>query len=259
MKRQSFELDPRGDVCLILRQPNQQELIWNPSASVTPSSDQGEEEKSDESAEPKPESEGKLPGGLDEPNESNELEEVQFRLSSRHLCLASPVFNAMLSGDWKESNGTFESPEKVTEMETRKTSDTRLQLRYEIAATEWNVEAFTLLMNIIHGHHRKVPRSIDLDTLAMVSVLVDYYKCHEITDVFAQMWVVKLSPGLPTSYGRESMIWLFVSWVFSESLIFQQMTALVMKEGDCSLETTSLPLPPLLLGMQLRLNTEDQV
>lgn len=70
MKRQSFELDPRGDVCLILRQPNQQELIWNPSASVTPSSDQGEEEKSDESAEPKPESEGKLPGGLDEPNES---------------------------------------------------------------------------------------------------------------------------------------------------------------------------------------------
>lgn len=165
---------------------------------------------------------------------NSEIEEVKFRLSSRHLCLASPVFSAMLCGGWKESAGSVES-----------------QSSYKIGATDWNTEAFLLLMNIIHGHHRKVPRFVDLDTLAQLSILVDYYKCHEITEFFAHLWMDELSFALPTSYGRESVIWLSVSWVFSKADIFEKMTELALKESEKPLETMCLPLPSKLLSMSL--------
>ncbi|KAH8126612.1 hypothetical protein LI328DRAFT_166021 [Trichoderma asperelloides] len=234
MKRSSFELDPRGDVLLILRHPNQQELVWDSSTSTSPDDRQEAGNIADKSIQPKLKAESdELSASLDEPNETDEPEEVQFRLSSRHLSLASPVFSAMLHGGWKESAGLVKQPEQVTKKEMRETHSEELQLRYEISATEWNAEAFLLLMNIIHGHHRKVPH---------------YYKCHESIEVFAHLWVDKLSSDLPTSYGRESMIWLFVSWVYSNTSVFEKMTGLAMKEGKGSLETMCLPLPPILIS-----------
>ncbi|KAL6897660.1 hypothetical protein GGI43DRAFT_409566 [Trichoderma evansii] len=234
MQSPSYELDPRGDVLLTLRQPNLHELVWGTSTSVNPADGQEagnlfgvfEEPES----EPEPGSESTL-ASSDKSNGTDESEAITFRLSSRHLCLASPIFNAMLCGSWKESAGSVE-----------------LQLSYDIAATEWNTEALLLLMNIIHGHHRKVPHSVDLDTLAQLSILVDYYECYEIIEFFAHLWIDKLSSKLPTSYGRESVIWLFVSWVFSKDAIFEKMTELALKECEKPLDTMCLPLPPLLLS-----------
>ncbi|OAA37007.1 hypothetical protein NOR_07283 [Metarhizium rileyi] len=308
-----LDMDPQGDVLLILR-PTPQELVWSPSSLVNQADHQAtatialgsvetesgrdyELEHEDEAdvqsafdpvpeaepeAEPEPESQTEAEPAAeawvetapepDEPplhlNEHGETElagqlfsgngdgtaktkleqqaiqsfaplehsgdnnEVHFRLSSRHLSLASHVFNTMLCGCWKES--------------TKK--DTGLQLRYEIAATEWNTEVFLLLMNIVHGHHRQVPPSVDIDTFGEFSILVDYYKCHEITEFFAHLWADKLRCNLPTSYGRHSTIWLFVSWVFSIPDIFKKMTELAMKESQGPLETMCLPLPPTLLS-----------
>lgn len=69
---------------------------------------------------------------------SSEAEQVHFLLSSRHLSLASPVFGAMLSGGWKESTVLDEWPRKVARLENRDTSNSALQVRHEITATEWN-------------------------------------------------------------------------------------------------------------------------
>lgn len=94
--------------------------------------------------------------------------------------------------------------------------------------------------------------SVDIDTLEKFSILVDYYKCHEITEFFAHLWVDNLRCKLPTSYGRHSTIWLFVSFLFSNPDIFAKMTELAMKESQGPLDTMCLPLPPTLLGKKPR-------
>lgn len=181
-------------------------------------------------------------------NEYRESEQVQFLLSSRHLRLASPVFDAMLSGGWKESTDLAERPRKIARLENRDTSNSGLQLCHEISATEWNTEALLLLMNIFHGHHRKLPHDIHLDIMTHFSVLVDYYKCHEITEVFAHLWIDRLKPYLTASYQYMPMI--FVSWVFSNAAVFEQMTELAIKESEGPLQTMSLPLPPIVISMR---------
>lgn len=71
MKRSSFELDPRGDVLLILRHPNQQELVWDSSTSTSPDDRQEAGNIADKSIQPKLKAESdELSASLDEPNET---------------------------------------------------------------------------------------------------------------------------------------------------------------------------------------------
>ncbi|UKZ70750.1 uncharacterized protein TrAtP1_011721 [Trichoderma atroviride] len=242
MQKQCFDLDPLGDVLLTLRCPNQLDLSWRSLIFAKP---RKSAEGSDES-ESRPKSNAPT-ASVDEPNAHDETEDVQFLLSSRHLSLASPVFGTMLSGGWKESTVLIERPRKIARLENSYTTNSESQPRHQITATEWNTEAFLLLMNIIHGHHRKVPQKVDLETLAHFSILVDYYKCQEITEVFARIWIEKLAPSLPRSHCPPSMIWIFVSWVFSNASIFEKMTELALKGSQGPLETLCLPLPSVVL------------
>ncbi|KAG6082777.1 hypothetical protein E4U15_002274 [Claviceps sp. LM218 group G6] len=174
--------------------------------------------------------------------------EVEFRLSSRHLALASPVFKTMLNGFWKESTPSSDQYNRSDKPLSPLQNDSNCQVRYELAATEWGAEDFLLLMNIVHCQSIKVPYSIDLETLGRLSVLVDYYQCQEVTQFFAGLWIDKLSGSLPTTYGRDCVNWMFVSWVFSRSEIFEKMTQLAIRTCDGGLGTINLPFPPMLLS-----------
>ncbi|CAJ2508725.1 Uu.00g137510.m01.CDS01 [Anthostomella pinea] len=46
-----------------------------------------------------------------------------------------------------------------------------------ICAEDWDANALSILMYVIHGRHRGVPRSASLELLTKIAVLVDYYKC----------------------------------------------------------------------------------
>ncbi|KAH8751607.1 hypothetical protein F5883DRAFT_434009, partial [Diaporthe sp. PMI_573] len=76
--------------------------------------------------------------------------------ASKHLKSASPVFKAMLDGNWKESNLTSD-------------------LYYTLYASDWDTEALQIIMDVMHSRSRRVPRSITLELLAKIAVLVDYY------------------------------------------------------------------------------------
>lgn len=182
--------------------------------------------------------------------EISEAEEVQFLLSSRHLSLASPVFDAMLCGGWKESTVLDERPRKIPRLQNRDTSNSELQVRHEISATEWNTEALLLLMNIFHGHHKKVPHELSLDTFAHLALLVDYYKCQEITELFSRYWLGRYKPRLAKARGQILVLWVFVAWSFSHDALFEDTTELAVKESQGLLETLNLPLPQRILGMR---------
>ncbi|KAG6271646.1 hypothetical protein E4U47_002950 [Claviceps purpurea] len=266
MQNLRYDLDPQGDTILVLRRPNTNQPLWEPKDEVSKlkqknrtrrrklfgldfMSDTEDESSHDEQA-PEPISpsidpnvpierdmkSGSAEKDLDtdsqeSPQENSDFHEVEFRLSSRHLALASPVFKAMLSGFWKESAPSSDQDNGSAKPWSPLQSGSNCQARYELTATEWVVEDFLLLMNIVHGHSGQVPYSVDLETLARMSVLVDYYQCQEVTQFVVGLWIDKLSgrlPSLPTQYGRECVAWIFVSWVFSRRNIFEKMTLLAI-------------------------------
>ncbi|KAG6037851.1 hypothetical protein E4U40_002063 [Claviceps sp. LM458 group G5] len=275
MKDQRFEVDPQGDTILILRCPNKEQPVWepqkespnwtrrnrmirqklfnsesNPDEDADPSDDpsdgKGTPEPTPESIAPDDEPSVPNDGG-DAREQNSKSNEVQFRLSSRHLALASPVFKTMLNGTWKESAAPSGQSEKSAKARNRLKNGSDSSTRYELTATEWDDEVFLMLMNIIHGRHTLVPLSIDLITLVKLSVLVDYYQCQEVTQLVFRLWIKELV--LPTSYGRDCVAWIFVSWVFCYSELFANMTQLAMKASEGSFGTIYLPFPPNLLSM----------
>ncbi|KAG6289777.1 hypothetical protein E4U09_004772 [Claviceps aff. purpurea] len=266
MQNLRYDLDPQGDTILVLRRPNTNQPLWEPKDEVSKlkqkyrtrrrklfgldfMSDTEDESPHDEQA-PEPISPSIDPNvpierdmksdfaekdldtdSQESPQENSDCHEVEFRLSSRHLALASPVFKAMLSGFWKESAPSSDQDNGSAKPWSPLQSGSNCQARYELTATEWVVEDFLLLMNIVHGHSGQVPYSVDLETLARMSVLVDYYQCQEVTQFVVGLWIDKLSgrlPSLPTQYGRECVAWIFVSWVFSRRNIFEKMTLLAI-------------------------------
>lgn len=154
---------------------------------------------------------------------------VRLRVSSRHLILASPVFRKMLEGPWMESHACH-GP-----------------LR-EISVGQWDLEAFIIVLDIIHGHHRLVPRSLSVEMLAKVAIIVNYYDCVEVVEVFSDSWLRSLRKNLPKSHGRESTLGLLVSWVFSAFVIFEKMTELAVRNSNSLIKVADLPIPGEILG-----------
>lgn len=158
--------------------------------------------------------------------------EVRFRLSSRHLILASSYFRAMLTGPWEENSSRSGS-------------------MYTTSASDWDKESFTILMNITHGHSERVPRSLTLELLAKIAVLVDYYKCHKIVKFYSDTWIEEIlgETGLPRKYSRDLVLWLFISCVFAQHGIFHTLTLLALRQTRGPVRTLGLPFPDGLIGL----------
>ncbi|GJC82996.1 hypothetical protein ColLi_05834 [Colletotrichum liriopes] len=156
--------------------------------------------------------------------------EIKFLLSSRHLVLASRYFNAKLNGTWKEA-----TPHPVDR-------------RYHLEASDWDPDALLILMQVIHGRMRSVPRRIDFEMLAKIAVLVDYYDCHEVIEVFSSIWIDSLKGQLPSGCNRDLVLWLLISHVFQQDDIFSRITQTAVLEGQGPLPTMDLPIPSIIIG-----------
>lgn len=165
--------------------------------------------------------------------ESPEEPIVKYLVSSRHLALASRYFSAKLSGPWIEA------------------SVKHIDGCYHMDATDWDSEALLILMHVIHGKTRSVPRHIDLEMLAKLAVLVDYYDCHEAIEIYCPLWVGSLKDKLPDDYGRDMVLWLLISHVFQQDDIFRQMTQVAALKSDGPVRTMELPIPSIVVGKYL--------
>jgi hypothetical protein len=137
---------------------------------------------------------------------------VYLRVSSRHLILASAMFNSMLLSDAFPEGRDLRSKGSLV----IKLSD--------------DAEAFIILMYIVHRMTRKVPRNIPLFTLAKLAELVNYYQLHEVVEIFSDSWVANLERTLSLkSYDPELVSpWLFISWVFRKGDEFEKMTQILI-------------------------------
>ncbi|OCK89655.1 uncharacterized protein K441DRAFT_734709 [Cenococcum geophilum 1.58] len=139
---------------------------------------------------------------------------VRMLVSSKHLVLASSVFGAMLQGRFNEGQ-TLRSAGYL-----------------ELPLPDDDPVAFSILLDVIHGHTRKVPHK---------------YQLQEVVEVFSDGWVQALSREVPASLTADLIHWLCIFWVFGQSDKFKLMTRIMERESGGTIWTEDLPIPPAVL------------
>jgi hypothetical protein len=155
---------------------------------------------------------------------------VGMRVSSRHLALASPVFSRMFNGNWYEGHEIRSEGIAVVVMDI------------------WDVDTTLIIMNIMHGYAPKVPRKVDLDTLAKIAVIVDYYQCRGVVEVFADIWIDQLKGDMPKTFGKAVLQWICIAWVFRKQTEFFAATRVALVESPGVVQTYGLPIPNRMIG-----------
>lgn len=203
--------DPDGDVVLLLTRVIE---LGDSAKTKAESRDCSEESNS-----------------TDEPSASSE--DVHMLVSSKHLCLASPVFKAMLQHNNFKEGRELASAGKI-----------------EISLPDDEPDAFSILMCVIHGRTRNVPREIDLDLLSRISTLVDKYQLHEVVEIMSDRWISLLEAELPEEFTDDLLPWLSISWVFEKPSIFKEVTRIAERQsnGKIGEDRDDIPIPNLVLG-----------
>ncbi|OCK99817.1 uncharacterized protein K441DRAFT_626854 [Cenococcum geophilum 1.58] len=152
-----------------------------------------------------------------------------MQVSSSHLRLASPYFKRMFRSGWLEGEAL------------------RIQRRVEIRLQNGeDPDALLIILNIIHGHTRRVPQVVDLTMLAKIAVLVDFYECYEAVEIFSNMWIDSLK-DLPQSIGTKLTQWIWVTWVFNKPQQFKAATRIAGRQNKGPIETDGLPIPQIVV------------
>ncbi|KAK5651016.1 hypothetical protein OQA88_2097 [Cercophora sp. LCS_1] len=216
----SNTVDPDGDVILTLEYPN------DPFAPKC-SSGSTDIQKPDSNALAKGDGSRNASFSQDtaEPEEADPTELVTFRVSSRHLILASPVFKSALTGGWKEGM--------------------RTEGEFQISSQGWDATALGIFLNAIHCQYKRVPRSLELEMLAKIAVIVDYYAAHQAMEILGPIWINGLRSSLPTTkcHNRTIALWICVSWVFGDESAFQAATKVAIHYGRSNMTDFGLPIP----------------
>lgn len=163
-------------------------------------------------------------------NEDQTESPIRILVSAKHLMVASPWFKKSLSRSFKEG---------VTFL--RKGS-------VEITAESWDIEAFLILLRIMHCQFNQIPRKLSLDILAKVAVIADYYDCKEFVQFFSDMWIGALEEQIPTAYSRHLILWLWVAWFYRLPEKFKKITSIAMSQSNFWIDNLGLPIPDKIIG-----------
>ncbi|GMF67455.1 unnamed protein product [Aspergillus oryzae] len=152
---------------------------------------------------------------------------LKIRVSSKHLTLASSYFRQRLV------------PE---------TDDHRPVEKDVVPACVEDVDALLIMLDIIHGQTRKVPRSITFKKLFMIAVLVEHYECVEAMEAFAEVWAEKLKGEIPVVYSEDLVKWIGIAWIFRLESLFQKTTRTAIRRCTGPISAMDVPIPLALIG-----------
>ncbi|KAK4109353.1 hypothetical protein N656DRAFT_738362 [Canariomyces notabilis] len=154
---------------------------------------------------------------------------ITFRVSSQHIIQASSVFEAALTGLWEEGSKNAEG-------------------FYEVSAEDWDAEALRIVLCLIHSRTSNIPRNVTLEMLCKIAVLVDYYNLHEALRFCASLWIEDLRDPLPTTFGRDLILWICVSHIFKDATIFEAVTKRAIEHSPGDIPSLNLPIPEYITG-----------
>lgn len=166
------------------------------------------------------------------PREAEPEEQLRVLVSSKHLMDASKRFKIMLSGTWLEANVVHADGLRHVDMEG------------------FDIDAFLVVMHILHHKNRKVPEDVGLEMLAKIAVIVDDLDCLEALLPWRDQWTSHLSATSDSlrRYGRNLILWIMTSAIFNLPEFFDVATKTVILLGDGPLPTLGLPIREQVVG-----------
>ncbi|KAF5558002.1 integral membrane protein [Fusarium napiforme] len=153
--------------------------------------------------------------------------EKHYLCSKKHLTLACRRAAKLFSSQFKEASVE---------------SDGLYHWKFEGI---FDAEAFELVLKIIHGKTRDVPRSVKLDLLSDIATIVDDLECHEAVAFFSTNWlfgwtVEWLQPGQLRDKPLAQVI--LASFVFEHASLFQTYTKMAIRHNIDVISTYDLPI-----------------
>jgi hypothetical protein len=230
MPKSSHKIDARADTIIILKNPNTSFAPWNLAevGADTTKFAHGSTVNDSTSGDADQEASIEVATFADESNPANtEEDEVWYYVSQRHLVSASPTLDHMLSGtDWQE--GIRDEIDGL----------------YHVPAEDWDIEALLCVLQILHLRNSQVPRTISLEMLAKIAVLIDFYDCAEALESFTERWIEHLreTAPVPSYFCRDLLLWMCIAWVLRIPDEFTQATAIAFRQVDKELLTLGLPI-----------------
>ena len=132
--------------------------------------------------------------------------ERSFFVSSKAMCLASPVWRAML-----DPSGFF--------MEAQ-------QVKGRVRFPEDSVDTFHLLLSVVHYQFDLIPPSLEYAELFNLAVACDRYDTLDILRPWLPNWLKGLR-AIANDPGKEGS--LFIAWVFRDVSIFEGVARCICK------------------------------
>lgn len=148
---------------------------------------------------------------------SSDAGTARFKVSSQVLCIASPVFRAML--------GPSSSFKEACELRASAVSSEP----YVLQLGEDDPQALVVVLNALHLQGSKVPISISFQNLVDLAIICDKYDCAPGVTLWADVWTeVWKKYALEPGFER----WLFISWTFGIDEIFMSLSKKLIMEGE---------------------------
>jgi hypothetical protein len=125
-------------------------------------------------------------------------------------------------------------------------SETTLNLddgRYHVVVEGFNPKAFEHVMNIIHVKSKRLPKKIDVEQLAHIAVLVDYYDMKDAVSFHAETWAKAVAKmKFPTTYCQNLVLRTFVARTFGDDESFQRGAQLITKTSKGPIQDLGIPM-----------------
>ncbi|KAK5235462.1 hypothetical protein LTR47_003647 [Exophiala xenobiotica] len=209
--REDQIFDPDGDVVLILGGAS----VSN--ASIT------------DDTLPEQNNEAEAPFPCQQHDETESSDTFEAKVSSKHLILASRVFRAMFNGNFREA----------VELHKQEVS--------KVPLPDDNPDAMVVLLNIVHGLNKQVPRKIGETLFLDIVTLIDKYEFHEAAYVFTDIWfgdLWKWTEKAPPHLFH----WIYICWVLRKGYDFTNLTRTAILESQSGLgQSDAGPCPAFII------------
>ncbi|KAH6981319.1 hypothetical protein BKA56DRAFT_673725 [Ilyonectria sp. MPI-CAGE-AT-0026] len=185
-------------------------------------------------------------GAEDDQNKPREAtpnhSEFHFKVSMKHLQLASRRAKAMFAGGFKEAR-----PMEVD------------GLRHWTFEPMFDPDAFSTVMEIIHGKTQHFPQQVSLEHMAEIASIVDDLECQGAVWFFAKMWMPPLKHKLSHPKCDENLArWILIAYVFHEPEVFKCATLKAICCSTGPISTFGLPIRPKIID-SIELMRQDSV
>ncbi|KAM7186670.1 hypothetical protein V8F20_011303 [Naviculisporaceae sp. PSN 640] len=153
---------------------------------------------------------------------------LRLKVSSKHLTLSSKPFKNKLHST------------KSSQVQ----SDGRIHISLSPTGN-FDPKAVTISLNAVHGRGSKVPKVVDLETLARITYFVDKFQLHDTVDIYADRWISNLWKDFQINEEtsqRDLVLWIYIAHAFKQAEIFRVVTRQAALGASGPIDTLGLPI-----------------